>query len=154
MFSPRIGHVETLTPRCHKAMAWTDDDPGGVRALLTQLRAQQDAAAPASSTPTAEHRSAPQRPWAKSAPKRPAYLRHLDEAASDTPYDPWKPHLETHGVASHAMPSASAATSASIPPQAVPASLRTMPYEQAVKRIQHLTQDDAFVRAYRQVRPS
>lgn len=69
------------------------DDPCGVRALLTKLREQDDAAEKAAAQPPQESQRA-HRPWA-AAPKRPAFLRDTIEEA----YDPWQPTLHGHPMA-------------------------------------------------------
>ncbi|WFD33109.1 hypothetical protein MSPP1_004166 [Malassezia sp. CBS 17886] len=64
--------------------AHVDDDPGSVRALLTTLRAQQDAQDKGAEAPPPRTRAAP--------PQPPPWLAHQ----SDDAYNPWTPALDAH----------------------------------------------------------
>jgi len=118
------------------------DDPGGVRALLAQLREQQDAppAAPAPA-PSAPAR----RPWVRSAPA-PPWLRRNGGAdrsdaqhagVTDEAYDPSAPAL--FGPAAARTP-------------AQRTDWRTVPQAAAAERLAALKEDAAFRRELQKVR--
>lgn len=120
------------------------DDPGGVRALLAQLREQQDAPPAAPEPPPS---ASARRPWVRSAPAPPWFQRNGEADRSDArhagtadeAYDPSAPAL--FSIAEARAPEKRA-------------NWRTAPQAAAAERLAALKKDAAFRRELQQVRGS
>ena len=128
------------TSTSHAMWSQPDDDPGGVRALLTQLRAQQDAqlAVPEQTRPA-------HRPWA---------LRDADVPGDTEAYDPH--HPETHAPVGHRDPLADVALEEKRADESAyvveRVDQRKIPFAEALERVTSMAKDPAFMHELRKVR--